>query len=244
MNIIEYGKENQQTIMLLHGGGLSWWNYREAAELLKDRYHVILPILDGHAESSRCFNSIEENAEALLHYIDEHCGGQLFLIGGLSLGGQVLVEMLAQRPSFCEHVIIESACVIPSKLTNALIKPMLDMSFGLIKKKWFARLQFKSLKIKSALFQNYYEDTCKISKQDMIAFMKASTSYSCKEEISRTTAKVTVVVGAREQSNMISSARKLHQMIPGSTLFIKDKLYHGEYSINHTAEYVEYIGRL
>ena len=49
MNVLEYGKENQQTIMLLHGGGLSWWNYSEAAELLKDRYHVILPILDCHA---------------------------------------------------------------------------------------------------------------------------------------------------------------------------------------------------
>lgn len=244
MNIIEYGKENQQTIMLLHGGGLSWWNYKEAAELLKDRYHVILPILDGHAGSSRNFTSIEDNAEALLHYIDEHCGGHIFLIGGLSLGGQVLVEMLAQRPSFCEYAIIESACVIPSRLTNALIKPMFDMSFGLIKKKWFAKLQFKSQKIKSALFANYFEDTCKISKQDMITFLKANTSYSCKEEISRTTAQVTVVVGAREQSNMISSARKLHQMIPGSKLIIKDKLYHGEYSINHPAEYAEYINSL
>ena len=216
MNIIEYAKENQQTIMLLHGGGLSWWNYKEVAELLKDRYHVILPILDGHAGSSRNFTSIEDNAEALLQYIDEHWGGHIFLIGGLSLGGQILVEMLAQNPSFCEYAIIESACIIPSKLTNILIKPMLDMSFWLIKKKWFAKLQFKSLKIKSDLFQNYYEDTCKISKQDMIAFMKANTSYSCKKEISRTTSKVTVVVGAKEQSNMISSARKLQQMIPGS----------------------------
>ena len=151
---------------------------------------------------------------------------------------------MAERPSFGECAGIEGAGVIPSKVTNALINPMLDMSFGLIKKKSFARLQFKSLKIKSALFQNYYEDTCKISKQDMIAFMKANTSYSCKEEIGRTTAEVTVVIGAREQSNMISSARKLHQMIPGSTLFIKDKLYHGEYSINHPAEYAEYINSL
>ena len=153
MNVLEYGKENQQTIMLLHGGGLSWWNYSEAAELLKDRYHVILPILDGHAGSSRNFTSIEDNAEALLQYIDEHWGGHIFLIGGLSLGGQVLVEMLAQRPSFCEYAIIESACVIPSKLTNALIKPMFDMSFGLIKKKWFAKLQFKSLKSSQICFR-------------------------------------------------------------------------------------------
>ena len=51
MNIIEYGKQNSDIIMLLHGGGLSWWNYRAEAELLGDRYHVVLPFLDGHAES-------------------------------------------------------------------------------------------------------------------------------------------------------------------------------------------------
>ena len=29
MNFKEYGNKNKDTIMLLHGGGLSWWNYRE-----------------------------------------------------------------------------------------------------------------------------------------------------------------------------------------------------------------------
>ena len=57
MNLIEYGKQNSDVIMLLHGGGLSWWNYRAEAELLADRYHVVLPILDGHAESGADFVS-------------------------------------------------------------------------------------------------------------------------------------------------------------------------------------------
>ena len=35
MKYKEYGKGNSETIILLHGGGLSWWNYREAAEILK-----------------------------------------------------------------------------------------------------------------------------------------------------------------------------------------------------------------
>jgi hypothetical protein len=48
MNVIEYGKQNSDIIMLLHGGGLSWWNYRAEAELLSGRYPVVLPILDGH----------------------------------------------------------------------------------------------------------------------------------------------------------------------------------------------------
>ena len=45
MNYVEYGKAHNEVIVLIHGGGLSWWNYREVAELLSDDYHVILPIL-------------------------------------------------------------------------------------------------------------------------------------------------------------------------------------------------------
>ena len=49
--MIEFGQQNPDVIMLLHGGGLSWWNYREVAKRLAERYHVVLPVLDGHADS-------------------------------------------------------------------------------------------------------------------------------------------------------------------------------------------------
>ena len=48
MNYVEYGKENSDVIILLHGGGLSWWNYKEVAERLQTDYHVVLPISVGH----------------------------------------------------------------------------------------------------------------------------------------------------------------------------------------------------
>ena len=63
MRFREYGADKKDSILLLHGGGLSWWNYREAAELLQEEYHIILPILDGHAGSDRPFTTIESNAE-------------------------------------------------------------------------------------------------------------------------------------------------------------------------------------
>lgn len=34
MNYKEFGKQNSDVIILLHGGGLSWWNYRKEAEML------------------------------------------------------------------------------------------------------------------------------------------------------------------------------------------------------------------
>ena len=39
MKVVEYGKHNKEVVMFLHGGGLSWWNYQEVAELLQKRYH-------------------------------------------------------------------------------------------------------------------------------------------------------------------------------------------------------------
>ena len=32
MTIMEYGQQDPKVILLLHGGGLFWWNYREVAK--------------------------------------------------------------------------------------------------------------------------------------------------------------------------------------------------------------------
>jgi pimeloyl-ACP methyl ester carboxylesterase len=97
VNYIEYGKENSDVIVLLHGGGLSWWNYREVAEELSSDFRVVLPILDGHTESTDDFTSIEDNAARIIRFIEEEFGGSILLIGGLSLGAQIALEILAQK---------------------------------------------------------------------------------------------------------------------------------------------------
>ena len=103
MRFREFGSKKNETIILLHGGGLSWWNYRTEAELLQSDYHIVLPVLDGHAGSDRTFTSIESNAEELIEYIDANCGGRVLMIGGLSLGAQILLEVLSQRSDICRY---------------------------------------------------------------------------------------------------------------------------------------------
>ena len=241
MKVIEYGKENEKVILLLHGGGLSWWNYREVVEQLKNEYHVVIPILDGHADSDRDFTSIEANASEIISYIDENFGGNVTMIGGLSLGGQILVEVLSQRADICKVALVESSLILPMKMTHRMVQPTMDMSYGLIKQEWFAKLQFASLKMKPELYAEYYRDTCKISKENMTAFLKANSAYEVKDTLGGTKAKVHICVGQREQGIMIRSARKLHELIPGSTWEILPKLYHGEYSINHAKEYADKV---
>ena len=43
MTVVEFGKQNKDTVLLLHGGGLSWWNYREVSKLLKEDGQLFKP---------------------------------------------------------------------------------------------------------------------------------------------------------------------------------------------------------
>lgn len=238
MNCREYGKESGRHIVLLHGGGLSWWNYRDEAELLRGEFHVVLPVLDGHAGSGRPFTSIEDNAAEIVEFIDRELGGSVEFIGGLSLGGQVMLEILSQRGNICRCALVESACVIPSPLTAALAGPALGMSYGLIRNRAFARLQFSSLHIREDLFQDYYRDSCLIPRKDMEAFLRASSVYQLKDSLRACRARVLVAAGGREDHRMLRSAGLIHGMIPGSSLEVLPGLWHGGLSLNNPSGYL------
>ena len=241
MRFIEYGKENKDVIILLHGGGLSWWNYREVAELLQTDFRVILPILDGHSGSDSDFTTIEDNADRIISFVDENFGGSVLLLGGLSLGGQVLLEILSRRKDICRFAIVESALVIPSKITHSMIAPAFGSCYGLIKYRWFSKLQFDSYRLKFELFEDYYKDTCGISKENMISFLQANALYSVKPSLSESEAKAYVFVGEKENGAMRKSARIINESFKNSELQILPKAHHGQFSINNAPSYVKTI---
>ena len=130
------------------------------------------------------------------------------------------------------------------KATYKMIKPAFSMSYGLISKKWFSQMQFNSLKIRKDLFSEYYRDTCKIAKEDMIAFMEANSKYEIKDSLQSTKAKVLVVVGNKERPIMKKSASIIHQRIKESKIEILPNYYHGDFSINNPEQYISAINTL
>lgn len=244
MNFIEYGSTNKEVILLLHGGGFSWWNYRETAEILASGYRVILPVLDGHAGSDADFTTIEENAARIISFIDDNFGGSVLLIGGLSLGGQILLEILSQRTDICRYALIESALAIPSEFTYSMIRPAFGSCYGLIRRRWFAKLQFRSYRLKQELFEDYFRDSSCISKTNMIAFLEANALYSLKPSLRETSAEAYIFVGGKENSAMRKSAEIIHKAFPGSELQILPGMVHGGFSMNHASDYAETVLRI
>ena len=138
-------------------------------------------------------------------------------------------------------VLLESALVKSMKLTHALIKPTFGMSYGLIKQKWFAKMQAAYLGIPKKLFGDYFRDTCKISKEDMIAFLQSNSAYSIKPALRNTQAKVHIVFGSKEQSSIRTSGKLLNHTIPDSTLEVLPGYRHGDLSLNHPQAYAQIL---
>lgn len=234
-----FGSPEKPTIILLHGAGLSWWAYHKVAELMAEEYHVVLPTIDGYGEDADdTFESIERSAEKLIAYIKQEHGGHVFAVGGLSLGGQIAVEVLCQQADITDYAVLESALVIPIPGTRAMVAPTVRMSYGLIRNRWFAKMQAKALSLPDEMFENYFADSLKVSRESLINTLLSNGTYVLKGELSRTQAKTLILVGGREVSAEIKSAHKLHEAIAGSELYIAPGLKHGELSLIHPEEYV------
>lgn len=241
MKYAEYGEMNSKVMIFLHGGGLSFWNFEDEAKLLANEYHVILPVLDGHENSDTDFTSIEDNADEILEFIDQQCNGHVYLLGGLSLGAQIVLEILSKRTDVTDYAIIESAQIGTAKGLSGTLKALLQQSHKLISKPWFSKLQFKYLHIRPDLYDAYYTSSTAISKKNLVTFTQASAAYTIKPELLSTEAKVAIFVGAKETPAVRTSAYKLHQLLPKSSLNILNGLYHGEFSINYPKQYVKQI---
>jgi hypothetical protein len=94
------------------------------------------------------------------------------------------------------------------------------------------------------LFEDYYRDTCQIKKQDMIAFLKASTAYALKDSLKKSSTQIHVYVGEKEKREILRSAESICRMLPSCKLNRMNGLRHGEFSINHADQYANALRKI
>lgn len=103
-------------------------------------YYCMVAVCHGE-DGEETFISIENSAAKVIEYIDTHCNGRVFAIGGLSIGVQIVTEVLSQRINISNYSVIESALTYPIKGITAMTIPTYKLFYGLIKQRWFSKLQ-------------------------------------------------------------------------------------------------------
>ena len=94
------------------------------------------------------------------------------------------------------------------------------------------------------MFEVYYNDTSKITKENLISFIKANLNYKIKENLINSKVKTLILVGSKERQIIKKSAYKIKSSINSSELEILKGYYHGGISINYPKEYVDRINKL
>ena len=63
MNIHEFGKENNEIILLIHPSVVKWDYFENVIPLLQEKYHLLIPALPGYDfENDSDFTSVEQKS--------------------------------------------------------------------------------------------------------------------------------------------------------------------------------------
>ncbi|MDP3444422.1 MAG: alpha/beta hydrolase [Ignavibacteria bacterium] len=242
MLIKEFGNPNNPKLCLLHGGGLSWWSYQPIIDLLINDYHILCPIIEGHGEAGKEeFTTIEDSANHLIKILDDRYNGHIHLLAGLSIGAQIVVEVLSSRPNIADKVIIESALVYPIPGTKLLVGPSFKLFYGLIKQRWFSKLQAKTLFVSDALFETYYQDSLLMSCNSLVNMSLSNGTYQLKDTLANVSVPILILVGQKEIGLMRKSAALLHTKLLNSKLVVLPNMGHGELSLVQPKQYVKML---
>lgn len=248
MKFHEFGDKSKPHIMMIHGGGNAWWNYLRQARALSSNYHVILPTLDGHGEEYQTsYISTEDSAEKLLQYIDTYCNGQLFCLCGVSLGGQIVMEIMSQRPNITQKAIIDGSLCYPNpvmaKYCILMVKLFGGMMFGKTSSKWMLamlRRWLPKMQFPKEIEDYYIQDMPRLRKETLYTIYRTyMAEYRLKENISNTKAQVMYWYGSREMSSVKKSAQMFKQLVPTCEIYEAKGYNHGYLAVYLPEEWLK-----
>lgn len=249
MNFHTFGAEGRPSILLIHGGGNAWWNYLRQARRLAEDYHVILPTLDGHGEEyDSPYLSTEASAEGILRYVDAHCGGRLFFLGGVSLGGQIVMELLARRPGVAEKALIDGSICIPQPRMAKFCIASLRLGWGLLFSRGACRMQMAllqrmpRLRFPAELEALYLQDMPRLRRETLeTMYCTYMGTYRLKDAVAGTTAQVEYWYGEREMACVKASARLFQSRVPSCRIRAIPGANHGTLAVYRPEEWLERV---
>lgn len=115
MKFFEFGKENENTLLILCGFGVCWTpRCLPIIEEAKKEYHIIVAAYDGYNpdEPDTVFVSVIDEAEKITEYLVEQFGGKIDIIYGMSLGGMVMTEILMDNRISVHTAIADGFTII------------------------------------------------------------------------------------------------------------------------------------
>ncbi len=207
------GNPEQQAIIFLHGGGTSSWSWKPVAELMSD-YHCLIPDLPEHGQSSdeKPF-TITDSAARVTELIRERTQTGRAHVVGLSLGAQIIVQLLSAAPDVIDHAVLSGTLVRPIPGAS-LVAPTMRLYAPF--KDWppLVRANMRSLGLPDVYFEPFSEDTHRLTTDAFAHLMRENMSFRLPDLTPAASVPVLILLGAKERGLIRQSARDLLAALP------------------------------
>ena len=236
MYIQESGPEKAPSIVFLHGGGAAGWSWRYQVEALRDEFHCLVPDLPGNGKSIGegpfRFSTAEQAVAALIR--ERAHGGRAHVVG-LSLGGQLVSELLAKDPSLLHSAILSGTLVrgvpglgwLRTGWGIGLLRATLAVYWPVRNQTFWIRANMKSYKIPPEFEPEMREETRNMTMDGFLEMVgNENLGFRLPSGLERANLPVLVVAGQKEYRVIYQSARDLAAALPNARAVVAQGVGH------------------
>ncbi len=217
--IKETGKNNDETIVFLHGDGIAGWMWDKQVESFSN-YHCIVIDLPEHGKSVdvKPF-TVKSSAEMVIDIINERAhGGKAHLVG-ISLGAQIIVQILSTAPEIVDHAFISGAIARSVQPTESFLKRLdhlIEIYIPVKNNNLLINSYMRSYNIPKSLFGKFKESTCIIEPDSSGRIIKENMLFKIPDGLENVKVPVLVMTGEKDYRIVKKSALNLWSALPNS----------------------------
>jgi pimeloyl-ACP methyl ester carboxylesterase len=227
--IKETGKNNDETLLFLHGDGIAGWMWNKQVKSLND-YHCIVVDLPGHGKSSEIKPlTVENTAEMIINLIQDQAHGKKAHLIGISMGAQVIVQILSTAPEVVDHALISGTLVRttpPTKNFLKLLNHLIEIYTPVKNNPLFIKSYIRSYNIPKNLFNKFKESTYNIKQDSLDKIIRENMLFKMPEGLGNVNVPVLVMIGEKDYRIINESAKKLINVLPNSKRAIALRVGH------------------
>lgn len=227
LTIHESGNTNAPAIIFLHGLGVSSWMWVEQTAELSKAYHCIAVDLPGSGESYQAeWRSMADSAAQVADIIRAKATGKTAHVVGLSLGGYVGLNLLAQHPEVVNTMIVSGITTRPFK-PQWLVSPLIGLTKRMLRMRWVLRMSAKAMRLPDEAVALYERDGGRLSAETIERIYAEVLNINLPTNLTSSDRPLLVVAGDKEAGLVLNSLSDLPNQLPTAVAAQVPNVHHG-----------------
>lgn len=208
MKTIELGKENDSTIVMLHGANFVHSFGRQYP--LADRFHIIVPHIMGFGEEAdRVFDT-----EICTHEIAELISGlnRKVLLVGFSLGAQLAFKLISEHAELFYSAVIVSPWLDKTDASIEAALKVNEKQLVSLKKKWLCHCIGFMNGLPGSARREFVGWMQKVKPETIHSSVDNGITFESEPKYADVPFPIVALAGEKEQNEVIDSVKRMAEM--------------------------------